>query len=68
MDVDFAQITTEVLEAYDYSEAYLANLLGISQATVNRLKTGKHKEPGSYMVSSKLLELHRDRPHGGEAA
>lgn len=38
------------------SEAELAQIVGCSQSTINRLRTGKVLEP-SYSVGSRLLDL-----------
>lgn len=61
MDVDFANMVAEILSAYGYKEAQLAKVLGVSQPTVHRLKTGEIKDPG-FGLGRRIVELHSLRP------
>lgn len=61
METDFAQMTAEILSAYDLSEADLAEKLGVSQPTVHRIKTGESKNPG-FSTGRQIVEMYLMRP------
>lgn len=67
MDVNFSELTSEVLSSYGYSEAQLAKQLGTTQVTVHRIKTGATKNPG-YLIGAELVRLHEQRPEPDAAA
>lgn len=67
MDTDFSRLTSEVLDAYGYSEAQLAEQLGTTQVTIHRIKKGKTKNPG-YSIGVELVRLHSERPQPDAAA
>lgn len=62
MDRDFASMTSAVLESYGYSENDLAKVLGTSQPTVHRIKTGEVKNPG-FSTGAQIVELFEKRPN-----
>jgi transcriptional regulator with XRE-family HTH domain len=66
MDKNFAQIAKEVLDAYDWNENQLAERLGTTQPTVNRIKTGKSKSP-RYDLAVRLIALYDARPRARAA-
>lgn len=61
MEVNFSQIVLDCLDAYVMTEAEFAQLVGTTQPTVHKIKTGKIKNP-SYPLGVRIMEAYRDRP------
>lgn len=61
----FAQIVQDLL-ATGWTEQQLAAAVGITQASINRIKRGKQSPGGALALA--LLELHRARCQPTEAA
>lgn len=61
MERNFAKITKDVLAAYDWTECQLAERLGTTQPTVNRIKRGKRRFP-RYDLAVRLIALYDARP------
>lgn len=62
METNFPKLVSEVLAAYDMSEAKLAKHINVSQPTIHRIKTGQVRDPG-YSIGQAIIELHQARPH-----
>lgn len=58
---DFSKLTSEILDAYGYTEARLGEVLGISQPTVWRIKVGLTSDPG-FGVGTRIVAVHKKRP------
>ena len=61
MEVNFSEIVRECLDAYVMTEAQFAQLVGSTQSTIHRVKTGKVKYP-TYPLGVRIMEAYRDRP------
>ena len=65
--VDLQKLVQDLINLADLTEVQIADELGVSQPTVNRLKNGKVARP-AYHVGAALIALHKEKIRRGRAA